>query len=71
MNGQVDKAIEMLKKFEKVNRKTVKPEIYEEFKKKVTIIVKEGNKQGNNYTVFDLFKLPRLGRITITLILYW
>ncbi|OXU19993.1 hypothetical protein TSAR_013815 [Trichomalopsis sarcophagae] len=69
-NGRVDKAIEMLKKFEKVNRKTVAPEVYEEFEKSCTTMINK-DKSHNNYTVLDLFKLPRLGRITVVLIVYW
>lgn len=69
-NGRVDKAIEMLKKFEKVNRKTVAPEVYEEFEKSCHTMISK-DKSHNNYTVLDLFKLPRLGRITVVLIVYW
>jgi hypothetical protein len=66
----VDKAVEMLKKFEKVNKKTVEPEVYEEFEKSCNTMISK-DKSHNNYTVLDLFKLPRLGRITVVLIIYW
>ncbi|XP_058789014.1 organic cation transporter protein-like [Phymastichus coffea] len=69
-NGKVDKAIEMLKKFEKVNRKSVAPQVYEEFEKSCNTMIKN-DKSNNNYTVLDLFKLPRLGRITVVLVIYW
>ncbi|XP_051159899.1 organic cation transporter protein-like isoform X2 [Leptopilina boulardi] len=68
--GKVDKSIEMLKKFEKVNRKTVKQEVYDEYEKSC-ISMMQNDKKHNKYTVFDLFKLPRLGRITVMLIIYW
>ncbi|XP_012268147.2 carcinine transporter-like isoform X2 [Athalia rosae] len=67
--GKTDKAIEMLKKFERVNKKTVKPEIYEEFKESCNTVIKDQSK--NNYTVLDLFKKPRLARITVMLTIYW
>ncbi|KAJ8676292.1 hypothetical protein QAD02_012079 [Eretmocerus hayati] len=69
-HGRIDKAVEMLKKFEKVNKKTVKPEVYEEFEKSCHSMM-NNDKQGNNYTVFDLFRMPRLARITVILIIYW
>ncbi|KAL7293635.1 hypothetical protein TKK_0012717 [Trichogramma kaykai] len=72
MNGRVDKAIELLKKFEKVNKKTVPLEVYEEFARSCDTAMKQSDKQaGYNYTVVDLFKLPRLGRITTILVIYW
>lgn len=60
----------MLKKFERVNGKTVKPEVYEEFKESCNKQI-SNDKSHNNYTVLDLFKKPRLARITIMLIIYW
>lgn len=68
--GKVDKSIEMLKKFEKVNKKTVKQEVYDEYEKSC-ISMMQNDKKHNKYTVLDLFKLPRLGRITVMLIIYW
>lgn len=70
MAGKVDKAIEMLKKFEKVNGKTVKQEVYDEFEKSCRAMV-EKDKKLNNYTVLDLFSKPRLARITVVLVIYW
>ncbi|XP_015127579.1 organic cation transporter protein isoform X1 [Diachasma alloeum] len=70
MAGKTDKAIEMLKKFAKVNGKTVKPEIYEEFEKSCKEMI-EKDKKLNKYTVLDLFTLPRLARITVVLVIYW
>ncbi|KAK2579265.1 hypothetical protein KPH14_008225 [Odynerus spinipes] len=70
MNGNIPKAIEMLKKFAKVNRKEVKQEVFDEFEKSCKAMA-EMDKQQNKYTVLDLFKLPRLARITIMLVIYW
>lgn len=68
--GKTDKAIDMLKKIEKINGKTVDPALYEEFKKCCNDSIEKDTKK-NNYTVLDLFKLPRLRRITVTLLFYW
>ncbi|XP_055378688.1 solute carrier family 22 member 13-like isoform X2 [Condylostylus longicornis] len=68
--GKIDKALIILKKFEKVNKATVKPELYQEFKDScMKIQAEEAN--NNNYSVLDLFKTPRLRRITILLIVIW
>lgn len=69
-SGRIDKAIEMLKKFAKVNGKEVKQEIFDEFEKSCRTS-NEKDQSHNKYTVLHLFKLPRLGRITIMLIVYW
>lgn len=70
MNGNITKAIEMLKKFAKVNRKEVKQEIFDEFEKSCKTMA-EKDKAQNKYTVVDLFRLPRLARITVMLVIYW
>ncbi|KAG6802461.1 carcinine transporter [Apis mellifera caucasica] len=69
-SGRIDKAIEMLKKFAKVNGKEVKQEIFDEFEKSCRMS-NEKDQSHNQYTVLHLFKLPRLSRITIMLIVYW
>lgn len=69
-SGNIPKAIEMLKKFEKVNGKTVEPEIYEEFEQSCNEMIKN-DKSHNKYTVIDLFRKPRLAYITVMLIIYW
>lgn len=70
MSGQVDKAIGMLKKFAKVNGKEVKQEVFEEFEKSCKDML-EKDQSHNQYTVLHLFKLPRLARITVMLVIYW
>lgn len=70
MNNKIDKAIEMLKKFAKVNGKEVKQEVFDEFEKSCKAMI-ERDQSYNQYTVLDLFKLPRLARITVVLIVYW
>lgn len=70
MSGSIDKAIGMLKKFAKVNGKEVKQEIFEAFEKSCKNII-EKDQSHNQYTVLHLFKLPRLARITVMLVIYW
>lgn len=70
MVGKIDKAIDMLKKFAKVNGKEVKQEIFDEFEKSCRNMI-EKDQSHNRYTVLHLFKLPRLARITTMLIIYW
>jgi len=70
MVGKIDKAINMLKKFAKVNGKEVKQEIFDEFEKNCRNMI-EKDQSHNQYTVLHLFKLPRLARITVMLIVYW
>ncbi|XP_066250020.1 organic cation transporter protein [Euwallacea similis] len=68
--GKIDKSIGILKKFEKLNRRKVDQKVYDQFKDSCLDLQKEdeGNK---NYTVLDLFKTPRLRRITMILIVLW
>jgi len=70
MSGNIDKAVDMLKKIAKVNGREVKQEVFEEFERSCTTII-EKDKSHNQYTVLHLFTLPRLAHITITLIIYW
>ncbi|XP_035734489.1 carcinine transporter-like [Vespa mandarinia] len=70
MMGNTTKAIEMLQKFAKVNGKDVKQEIFDEFEKSCKSIAEKDNIH-QQYTVLDLFKLPRLAYITIILVIYW
>lgn len=70
MVGKIDKAIDMLKKFAKVNGKEVKQEIFDEFEKSCRNMI-EQDQSHSQYTVLHLFKLPRLARITVMLIVYW
>lgn len=70
MSGKIDKAIVMLKKCAKVNGREVKQEVFEKFEKSCKNMI-EKDQSHNQYTVLDLFKLPRLARITVMLIIYW
>lgn len=68
--GKIDKAIGILKKFEKINKKTIDAKVYQEFSDSC-IRLQEEEAANNNYSVLDLFKTPRLRNITILLIIIW
>lgn len=68
--GKIERAVGILKRFERINGKTIKPEIYQEFTSSCVKIQAE-EAENNNYSILDLFKTPRLRNITILLILIW
>lgn len=68
--GKFDKAMNILKKFEKINGTSVSDEIYSKFKTSFTKTEKD-EELNKNYTILDLFKTPRLRKITLLLILMW
>ncbi|XP_047106772.1 organic cation transporter protein-like [Schistocerca piceifrons] len=68
--GKIDKALRIMKKFEKINGKKIDPQIYKDFEDSCHKICKE-EEQDKSYSVLDLFRTPRLRRITILLIIIW
>uniref|UniRef100_A0A1B0GPP7 Major facilitator superfamily (MFS) profile domain-containing protein n=1 Tax=Phlebotomus papatasi TaxID=29031 RepID=A0A1B0GPP7_PHLPP len=68
--GKIEKAIKILKKFEKINGKDVSPQIYKDFSESCAKIQEE-EAQSQSYSVLDLFRTPRLRKITIVLVLIW
>ncbi|XP_011305803.1 organic cation transporter protein [Fopius arisanus] len=68
--GQVDKAVEILKKFERINGTRVPASVYRRFKESCER-ARKAEEAENGYSVIDLFKSPRLRRITILLIIIW
>ncbi|XP_025830038.1 organic cation transporter protein-like [Agrilus planipennis] len=68
--GKVDKAIEILKKFERINGTKVDDKIYTQFSESC-LRLKKQEESSKTYSVMDLFKTPRLRRITILLIVIW
>ncbi|XP_069680629.1 organic cation transporter protein [Periplaneta americana] len=68
--GKVDKAICIMKKFEKINRTTVEPQIYTKFSDSCQKLQKE-EETDRVYSVLDLFKTPRLRNTTVLLIVIW
>lgn len=68
--GKIDRAIGILKRFERINGKSIKPSIYEDFKSSC-VKIQEEEAENNSYSILDLFKTPRLRNITILLIFIW
>lgn len=68
--GKIEKAVKILRKFEKINRTEVKPEIYDKFQKSCTQLQKE-EAANSTYSTIDLFKTPRLRQITLLFIVIW
>ncbi|XP_017777599.1 PREDICTED: organic cation transporter protein-like [Nicrophorus vespilloides] len=67
--GKVEKAVSILKKFERINKKNVDEKLYNEFT--ASCLKAEKEDADKSYSVLDLFKTPRLRKITILLILIW
>ncbi|XP_031370094.1 organic cation transporter protein-like isoform X2 [Apis dorsata] len=68
--GQVDKAINILGKFERINGTKVPDDVYKRFRETCARICKE-EEADKTYSVLDLFKTPRLRNITILFIIIW
>ncbi|XP_043519999.1 organic cation transporter protein [Frieseomelitta varia] len=68
--GQVDRAIEILGKFERINGTKVPDDIYKRFRDTCARICKE-EEADKTYSVLDLFKTPRLRNITLLFIIIW
>lgn len=68
--GKIEKAMGILKKFERINKTNVQPDIYAKFEASCLKLQKE-EASNNNYSIMDLFKTPRLRKITILFILIW
>jgi OCT family organic cation transporter-like MFS transporter 13 len=68
--GQFDKSIGILRKFQRINRTKVDDATYNRFKESCLTARKE-EEMDKAYTVLDLFKTPRLRKITILLIVMW
>ncbi|XP_075217415.1 carcinine transporter [Lycorma delicatula] len=68
--GKIDKAMRIMKKFEKFNGTHVDQKIYDDFSESCEALKKE-EEAGKSYSVIDLFRSKRLCRITIILIFIW
>ncbi|GAB0091927.1 organic cation transporter protein [Sergentomyia squamirostris] len=68
--GKIDKAIRIMKKFEKINKTDVPPQVYQDFTDSCAKLQEEEAK-ADSYSVLDLFKTPRLRKITILLVVIW
>ncbi|XP_017070553.2 organic cation transporter protein [Drosophila eugracilis] len=68
--GNIEKAMEILKKVIRVNKKKVSQEIIDLFEKSCNQFYKE-ELYGRDFTVFSIFKRKRMARYMILLILIW
>jgi hypothetical protein len=68
--GRIQRAMKILKKFEKINKKEVSPQVYKDFSDSCARMQEE-EAANASYSLLDLFKTPRLRRITILLIVIW
>ncbi|XP_012062879.1 PREDICTED: organic cation transporter protein [Atta cephalotes] len=68
--NQVEKAIRILGKFERINGTKVPENVYQQFRETCARVCKE-QEADKTYSVVDLFKSPRLRNITILLIIIW
>ncbi|XP_072948572.1 carcinine transporter-like [Epargyreus clarus] len=68
--GRITEALEILKKFERINGKKIPEEILLEFKDTATEIAK-AEEETKNYSVLDLFRTPRLRRHSLLLLVIW
>lgn len=68
--GKVDKAVSILKKFERINKKNVDARVYQDFTESC-VRMQEEEAANKSYSVLDLFKTPRLRKITLLLIVIW
>lgn len=67
---KIDRALNIIRSFERINGKSIEPEIYEAFTESCTKIREETVKT-KQYSILDLFKKPRLRKLTILLILFY
>nr|XP_022915749.1 organic cation transporter protein-like [Onthophagus taurus] len=68
--GKINKAIDILRKFQRINKVDIKEEIYKKFEDGCNAALKE-EENSKNYSVLDLFKTPRLRKVTLLLIVIW
>ncbi|KAK9744819.1 Sugar transporter [Popillia japonica] len=68
--GKVEKAIRILRKFEKINKTKIEESLYKEFEVSCTKALNE-EESNKNYSVLDLFRTPRLRKIMLLLIVIW
>lgn len=68
--GKIERAVSILRKFERINKTKVDEELYTEFTTSVAKTQKE-EVEGKSYSVMDLFRTPRLRNITLLLIVIW
>ncbi|XP_023167165.1 organic cation transporter protein isoform X2 [Drosophila hydei] len=69
--GQVDKAISILRQLQHRNGRQVSEQTYQNFSDSCQRMRDQEEAQNTSYSVLDLFKSPRLRRTTLLLIVIW
>ncbi|VEN47358.1 unnamed protein product [Callosobruchus maculatus] len=68
--GETDKAISILRKFERINRSKVSESTYQKFRDSC-MRAKKLEEEDKTYSVLDLFRTPRLRKITLIMVVLW
>lgn len=69
--GKIDKALIIMKKFERINKSKIPEKVLSEFTEASLKTIKESEAENRSYSVLDLFRTPRLRRNAILLIVIW
>ncbi|XP_013176005.1 PREDICTED: organic cation transporter protein isoform X1 [Papilio xuthus] len=69
--GKIDKALIIMKKFERINKTKIPDKVLNEFTESSLKTIKESEAESRSYSVLDLFKTPRLRKNAILLIIIW
>lgn len=67
--NRIERATEIIHKFEKVNKKTIDPEVFNNFIE--TCNRRNDELKDKTYSLLDLFKTPRLRKTTILMIVIY
>ncbi|KAJ8676288.1 hypothetical protein QAD02_012075 [Eretmocerus hayati] len=68
--GKFERALTILSKFERINGTKIPDKVYKNFQETCAKIRKEQEAE-KSYSVIDLFRTPRLRKITILMVLIW
>ncbi|CAH2101688.1 unnamed protein product [Euphydryas editha] len=69
--GKIDKALVIMKKFERINKSKIPDKVLSEFTEATQKAIKESEADSKTYSVLDIFRTPRLRRNAILLIIIW
>nr|XP_026483475.1 organic cation transporter protein-like [Vanessa tameamea] len=69
--GKIDKALVIMKKFERINKTKIPDKVLSEFTEASHKAIKESEAESKTYSVLDIFRTPRLRRNALLLIVIW
>ncbi|XP_063836586.1 organic cation transporter protein-like [Ostrinia nubilalis] len=69
--GKIDKALTIMKKFERINKTKIPDKVLSEFTEASLKTIKDSEAECRSYSVLDLFRTPRLRRNAVLLIVIW